>query len=115
MTSVPIPPADAEVFNTVCQFCIVGCGYRVFKWPNGKEGGPAPLDNALGADLSEQQDPDGDWISPNMHSVVKEKGGSFNVAIVPDRDCVVNSGMASVRGGGMAQTLYLQTAQQRSS
>ena len=106
MTSVPLPPADAEVFNTVCQFCIVGCGYRVFKWPDGKEGGPAPLDNALAADLREQQGPDGDWISPNMHSVVKEKGGSFNVAIVPDRDCVVNSGMASVRGGGMAQTLY---------
>mgnify|MGYP001227208460 FL=1 len=106
MTRVPLPPADAETFNTVCQFCIVGCGYQVFKWPEGKEGGPAPSENAFGADLREPQGPDGDWISPNMHSVVQEKGGTFNVAIVPDRECVVNTGMASVRGGGMAQTLY---------
>ena len=106
MTRVPLPPADAQTYNTVCQFCIVGCGYKVFKWPQGKEGGPAPSDNALAADLREPQGPDGDWISPNMHSVVREKSGTFNVAIVPDRDCVVNSGMASVRGGGMAQTLY---------
>ena len=106
MKRVPLPPADAQTYNTVCQFCIVGCGYKVFKWPYGKEGGPAPSDNALAADLREPQGPDGDWISPNMHSVVREKSGTFNVAIVPDRDCVVNSGMASVRGGGMAQTLY---------
>ncbi len=106
MTRVPLPPVDAEKYNTVCQFCIVGCGYRVFKWPDGKEGGPAPSENALAADLREPQGPDGDWIPPNMHSVVREKGGTFNVAIVPDRGCVVNSGMASVRGGGMAQTLY---------
>ena len=49
--SVPLPPKRAERFNTVCQFCIVGCGYRVFKWPVGRDGGPAPGDNALGVDF----------------------------------------------------------------
>ena len=38
---VPLPPRHAERRNTVCQFCIVGCGYRVYKWPVGEEGGPA--------------------------------------------------------------------------
>ena len=42
MSRVPIPPADAERRNTVCQFCIVGCGYRVYKWPEGREGGRRP-------------------------------------------------------------------------
>ena len=106
MSSVPLPPADAEVFDTVCQFCIVGCGYQVYKWPDGRNGGPAPEQNAMGVDFREPQGPDGTWLSPNMHAVVKERGQAFNVAIVADKDCVVNSGMASVRGGGLAQTLY---------
>ena len=42
MTKVPLPPTDARRFNTVCQFCIVGCGYKVFKWPVGRDGDPAP-------------------------------------------------------------------------
>lgn len=37
---VPIPPADAQQFTTVCSYCIVGCGYKVYKWPLGKEGVP---------------------------------------------------------------------------
>lgn len=107
MTDVPLPPPNAQTFRTVCQFCIVGCGYRVYKWPAGQDGGPAPNANAMGVDLREPQDPNGEWISPNMHSVIREKNGqSYSVAIVPDKACSVNSGMASVRGGGLAQTLY---------
>ena len=106
MSNAPLPPPTAQVVETVCQFCIVGCGYRVYKWPVGKDGGPGPDQNAMGVDLREQQGPEGDWISPNMHAVVKDKAGAFNVAIVPDKSCSVNSGLASVRGGGLAQTLY---------
>ena len=104
---VPIPPADAQVFTTVCQFCIVGCGYRVYRWPHGRDGGPAPEANALGADLSVPLPPGADWIAPNMHAVVTDADGTrSNVAIVPDRECSVNRGLASVRGAGLAQTLY---------
>ena len=70
MIRVPIPPADAERRTTVCQFCIVGCGYRVFKWPEGREGGPAPADNALGLDLREPLPPNSEWIAPAMHRVI---------------------------------------------
>ena len=74
MSRVPIPPVDAERRNTVCQFCIVGCGYRVYKWPEGREGGPAPRDNALGLDLREPLPPNSAWIAPAMHRVITERG-----------------------------------------
>ena len=107
MTRVPVPPADAERRNTVCQFCIVGCGYRVFKWPEGREGGLEPRENALGLDLREPLPPHSDWIAPSMHRIVTERDGRrFHVAIVPDSKCSVNHGLSSVRGAGLAQTLY---------
>ena len=107
MTTTPIPPKDAEAFSTVCQFCIVGCGYRVLKWPEGRDGGVAPAENAFGVDFKEQQPINGAWIAPAMHSVVTEKDGQrYNIAIVPDDDCQVNSGMASTRGAGLAASLY---------
>ena len=107
MAEVPLPPPDAERKATVCQFCIVGCGYHVYKWPVGRDGGPAPADNALGVDFREQQPALGEWIAPAMVSQITERnGGRFNVAIIPDKSCQVNDGMASVRGGGLAQTLY---------
>ncbi|HYC38690.1 MAG TPA: arsenate reductase (azurin) large subunit [Usitatibacter sp.] len=105
--SVPLPPKHAQRFATVCQFCIVGCGYQVYKWPAMRRGGPAPEDNALGIDFRKPQPPLGTWISPNMHTVVTDRDGSrHHIAIVPDRACQVNDGMASVRGAGLAQTLY---------
>ncbi|MSO94143.1 MAG: arsenate reductase (azurin) large subunit [Rhodospirillales bacterium] len=107
MTRVPLPPPTAERRQTVCQFCIVGCGYRVYKWPVGKDGGPAPGENALGIDFRQAQPPLGTWIAPSMHNVITERDGRrYNVAIIPDDECVVNRGLSSVRGGGLAQTLY---------
>lgn len=104
---MPLPPPDAQRFDTVCQFCIVGCGYRVFKWPVGRAGGPEPARNALGVDFRRPLPPLSDWISPAMHSVVADRDGRrYNVVIMPDRGCVVNEGLASVRGGGQAQTLW---------
>ena len=108
MASVPLPPKQAQRFSTVCQFCIVGCGYQVYKWPVMRRGGPAPDDNAFGLDFRQQQPPLlGTWIAPNMHSVVTDRDGSrHHVVIVPDQACHVNAGMASVRGASLAQTLY---------
>ena len=107
MVSVPLPPRDARRFTTVCQFCIVGCGYRGFKWPVGRDGSPEAAGNALGTDYRHQLEAMADWIAPAMHSVVTDRDGSrHNVVILPDRDCVVNGGLASVRGAGQARTLY---------
>ncbi|MGH7319632.1 MAG: arsenate reductase (azurin) large subunit, partial [Candidatus Rokuibacteriota bacterium] len=107
MEQVPLPPGSAQRFDTVCQFCIVGCGYKVYKWPVGRDGGPAPAENALGVDYRRPLPPLSDWISPAMHSVIADKNGQrFNVVILPDKDCVVNEGLASVRGAGQAPTLY---------
>ncbi len=107
MDRVPLPPPDAQRFHTVCQFCIVGCGYKVFKWPVGQEGGPEPARNALQLDYTRPLPPLSDWISSAMHSVVADRDGRrYNVVIMPDKACVVNEGLSSVRGGGQALTLY---------
>lgn len=105
---VPVPPTDAQQFTTVCSYCIVGCGYRVFKWPQGQEGGPKPHQNALQTDFTKQQaERSGKWISSSMHSVVTERDGRrYHVAVLPDSGCVVNNGNHSIRGGTHGSVLY---------
>lgn len=105
---VPIPPSDAQQFSTVCSYCIVGCGYKVYKWPLGKEGGALPHQNALQVDYTKQQpEQSGTWISPAMHNVITERNGRrFNVVVLPDKDCIVNKGNHSVRGGTHGDVLY---------
>jgi len=49
---IPLPPKNAEEKNVTCEFCIVGCGYKAYKWPAGKEGGLKPNQNALGVDFT---------------------------------------------------------------
>ena len=48
--NVPLPPADADVITTACDYCIVACGYKVYRWPvkGGKSGGMAANENAFG-------------------------------------------------------------------
>lgn len=105
--SIELPPADAETFNTTCQYCMVQCGYKVSVWERGK--GRRPKGEYATA-LS------GEWISPSF-VVPAEKGGKkVFIAVVPDKDCVVNAGDYSVRGGTNALTLFsknLPTARQR--
>jgi len=99
---VPLPPTDAKVHTTACDYCIVGCGYKVYTWPVGEEGGPAADQNALGSSFpSAALSP---WISPNQHNVVSVDGEPHNVVIVPDFDTqVVNKGgNHSIRGGTLA-------------
>ena len=51
-TNVPLPPKDAEVLSTACDYCIVACGLKVYRWPvaggrnGGRNGGPKADENA---------------------------------------------------------------------
>ena len=107
VAQVPLPPPDAKVVPTACDYCIVGCGYKAYTWPVGKEGGPRASNNALKVDFPAQV-LSGKWISPNMHNVVQIDGAAHHVLVIPDGDTeVVNvGGDHSIRGGTLAQKLY---------
>ncbi|HEX4679014.1 MAG TPA: molybdopterin-dependent oxidoreductase [Gaiellaceae bacterium] len=101
---LPVPPANAKVRTSACQFCNVGCGYKIYTWPvsaNPKSpstAGPypkAPLDG---------------WISPAMVTRAMVGGVDSYIAVVPDRDCIVNKGDHSPRGGANALTVYTTKA-----
>ena len=113
---LPIPPADATVRNVTCHYCIVGCGYKAYTWPRNKQG--TATNNAFGIDLSEQQPADGNWVAPSMYNMVRQNGQDVHLVVAPDHDCVVNSGLASIRGARMAESRPSQvtgTQQQRLS
>jgi arsenite oxidase large subunit len=114
---LPIVPADATRHNVVCHYCIVGCGYHAYSWPANKQGGTAPDENAFGVDLSQQQFAESPaWYTPAMYNLVKQDGKDVHIVIKPDMACSVNSGLASPRGGRMAEMSYStarQTQQQR--
>ena len=108
--SVPLPPRNAEVFTTACDYCIVGCGYKVYRWPIGREGGPRANQNALGVDFPTGI-MSGGWVSPNMHNIIMVNGRPHHVIVMPDKDAkVVNvGGNHSIRGGVLAKKLYNPT------
>ena len=104
---VALPPVNAQKTNMTCHFCIVGCGYHVYKWDEGQEGGRAAKQNALGLDFTRQLPPLQVTMTPAMTNVIEDKGGKrWNIMIVPDKQCVVNSGLSSTRGGKMATYMY---------
>lgn len=107
---LPLPPRDAEVHNTVCQYCTVGCGYKVYTWPVGRDGGPAANQNAFGRDFTAPQPPiAGQAYTEAMHSVITKNGRQYNVAIVPAKDSPINlNGDHSNRGGTNALTTYAE-------
>ena len=104
---VPLPPPDAKMVTTACDYCVVGCGYKVYTWPVGTEGGPAAGQNAMQVDFPVAQQT-GNWVSPNMHNIVEISGAPHNVLVLPDWETeVVNvGGDHSIRGGTLAQKLY---------
>jgi arsenite oxidase large subunit len=107
---LPIPPKDAQVHNVVCHYCIVGCGYHALSWPVDRQGGTAPGQNAFGTDLSQQQQAQTTaWFSPSMYNVVKQNGRDVHLVVKPDHDCVVNSGLGSVRGARIAELSHSAT------
>lgn len=108
---LPIIPADAKEHNVTCHYCIVGCGYKAYTWPINKQGGFDPKSNKFGVDLSKQQAAETNaWYAPSMYNIVKQDGQDVNLVIKPDVNCVVNSGLGSIRGARMAEN---HTSQQR--
>ncbi|MEX0696540.1 MAG: arsenate reductase (azurin) large subunit [Dongiaceae bacterium] len=114
---LPIIPAGAKKQVAVCHYCIVGCGYHAYSWPVHKQGGTEPSQNAFGVDLAKQQDAATEaWYSPSMYNVVKQNGEDVHLVFKPDPACVVNSGLASIRGARIAEnsfSLARQTQQRR--
>jgi arsenite oxidase large subunit len=104
---LPIIPADAKVHNVTCHYCIVGCGYHAYSWDVNREGGTAPSENVFGVDLASQQEAETTaWYSPSMYNIVKQDGRDVHIVIKPDKDCVVNSGLGSIRGARTAEMSY---------
>ena len=97
---LPVPPANAKVHTSACQFCNVGCGYKIYTWAvsdtptDDNAGGPYPKTTL------------GDWISPAMVTRANVGGVDSYVAVVPDKNCIVNKGDHSPRGGANALTVY---------
>jgi arsenite oxidase large subunit len=106
---LPIIPKDAEEFNVTCHYCIVGCGYKAYTWPTNKQGGMAADQNKFGIDLGKQQPAEtAAWYAPAMYNIVSQNGQDVHIVIKPDKECVVNSGLGSVRGARMAEMSYSQ-------
>ncbi|MDA2934118.1 arsenate reductase (azurin) large subunit [Acidobacteria bacterium AH-259-D05] len=104
---VPLPPPEAEVFTTACDYCIVGCGYKAYVWPEGREGGPRASDNAFGIDYPAPA-MSGRWVSPNQHNHCLVNGRKHHLVVVPDGDATVvnRGGNHSIRGGCLALKVY---------
>ncbi len=104
---VPLPPTNAKVVTTACEYCPVACGYKAYIWPVGEDGSPSANENALGIGFPAPV-LSGRWPSPNMHTTVTIDGRLQNVLVMPDPDAdVVNvGGNHSVRGGTLALKLY---------
>lgn len=103
---IPLPPKSAKKTNLTCHFCIVGCGYNVYKWDENTEGGKKPHQNALGLDFTKQVPALQACMTPNMVNTIQDKDGKhYNIMIVPDKECVVNQGQASTRGGMLAHLM----------
>jgi arsenite oxidase large subunit len=99
---LPVPPKNARRYTTACQFCNVGCGYIAYTWP--VEDTPDEGAGAVGGELPSGAL--GDWVSPAFVTRRDIQGVDSYVAVVPDRDCVVNRGDHSPRGGTNALTVF---------
>jgi len=103
----PLPPKNADILTTCCDYCIVACGYKVYRWPVGAaDGGQKASENAFGIDFPSAVLQA--WVAPAQHNIVMHKGQPHNIIIVPDKDTkVVNTnGDSSMRGGLIAQKCY---------
>jgi len=106
-SNVPLPPTSADVISTACDYCIVACGYKVYRWPvTVPPGGPGKDQNAFGADFPVETL--GPWVAPNQHNIVLHNDEPHHVVIIPDKEAeFVNvNGDSSLRGGCIAQKCY---------
>ncbi|WCE31644.1 arsenate reductase (azurin) large subunit [Vibrio sp. SCSIO 43137] len=104
---VLLPPKNADVITTACDYCVVACGYKVYRWPvSSASGGPKADENAFGVDFPTNTLQI--WVAPQQHNIVQHNGQPHHVLVLPDQDSkVVNKlGDGSIRGGLLAQKLY---------
>ncbi len=87
-----LPPSNAEVFTTTCQYCKVQCGYKVYVWERGTGRQPDPTR--------------GETINPTFVAPAYRNGKPVYVASIPDSECIINEGNYSVRGGSMGLDIY---------
>ena len=89
----PRPPLGAQQFTTACDYCVVGCSYRVWRWPVDARGAP---------------DPSVPFANPAQHNVVQWQGRPHHVLVLPDAQVsTVNpAGNHSMRGGTLAQKCH---------
>ncbi len=107
-TNIPLPPVGADVISTACDYCIVACGYKIYRWPvkGGGVGGPNADENAFGVDFPVSAL--GEWVAPNQYNIVLHNNEPHHVIIIPDKETnYVNvNGDSSIRGGAIAQKVY---------
>lgn len=87
-----LPPSNAQVFTTTCQYCKVQCGYKVYVWERGTGRQP---------DATR-----GESINPTFVAPAYKNGKPVYVASIPDGECIINEGDYSVRGGSMGLDIY---------
>ena len=76
---IALPPVKAQKSNMTCHFCIVGCGYHVYKWDANTEGGRAASQNALGVDFTRQVPPMAITICGRVSSISNQNGNMFHL------------------------------------
>jgi len=105
---VPLPPADARVHTTVCDYCAVGCGYKAYVWP--KDGGDGEAKASKNAfDVNFPTKPlSGYWVTPNQHTTVLVDGKPHHAVVIADPNATVvnRGGNYSIRGGAIAQKCF---------
>ena len=69
MQAVPLPPLGAEEISTACDYCVVGCSYRVWRWPVGAVGAP---NKAV------------PWANPAQHNIVQWQGRPHHILVLAD-------------------------------
>ena len=104
---LPIIPTDAKEFNVTCHYCIVGCGYKAYTWRPTSRAAPRRTRTSSASISRKQQAAEtAAWYSPSMYNIVKQNGEDVHIVIKPDKDCVVNSGLGSIRGARIAEMSY---------
>jgi len=81
---------------------MVQCGYKVHVWERGT--GEMPHSGRRKGSYTSALT--GEWYSPSFVAPAEKNGKKVYVAAIPDKDCVVNQGSHSVRGGLNAQTIF---------
>ncbi|HMR71209.1 MAG TPA: hypothetical protein PKA84_13360, partial [Rubrivivax sp.] len=98
----PVAPPHAEQIGTACDYCVVGCAYRVWRWPaDGGAATPPPSEGTPRAD-------EPPWANPAQHNIVAWQGRPHHVLVLPDplARAVNPGGGHSMRGGTLAQKCH---------